>query len=99
MRFTIKLKLALAFGLIMLMLAGIATVSVANLSKINAMLDNIVQGPAKRLEYALTASTSASEAIRAQKNALLSTDVAVAKKFYKTSDDQVAKVLDLAGKG
>ena len=45
MRFTIKLKLALAFGLIMLMLAGIATVSVANLSKINAMLDNIVQGP------------------------------------------------------
>ncbi len=99
MRFTIKLKLALAFGLIVLMLAGIATVGIANLSKINTMLDTLVQGPAQRLEYALTASSAASEAIRAQKNALLSTDIATARKFYKTSDEQVARVLDLAGKG
>ncbi|WP_407048668.1 methyl-accepting chemotaxis protein [Methyloraptor flagellatus] len=99
MRFTIKLKLSLAFGLIVLMLAGIAVMGIMNLSKINSMLDNIVTGPAKRLEYALSASAAMSESIRGQKNALLAKDPQEAKKYFKVSEDQIAVVFDLANKG
>ena len=99
MRFTIKLKLSLAFGLIVLMLAGIAVMGIMNLSKINTMLDGIVQGPAKRLEYALSAAAGSAEAIRAQKNALLAKDPQEIKKYFKGSDDQIATVIDLANKG
>ena len=99
MRMTIKLKLSLAFGVLVLMLAGIATMGIVNLSKIDGMLNTIVEGPARRLEYALTASGSAGEAIRAQKNALLSKDQQEIKKYLATSDEKVMHILDLAGKG
>ncbi len=52
MRFTIKLKLSLAFGLMIVMLVAIAIYGIINLSALNQSASNMVDGPVKRLEYA-----------------------------------------------
>ncbi len=43
MRFTIKLKLALAFALIILLSAGMAGMAITQLSSLNAAVTDIVQ--------------------------------------------------------
>jgi methyl-accepting chemotaxis protein len=99
MRITIKLKLALSFALVLVMLIGLAVLSITNLSKLNDTLTGIVNGPSLRLEYALSASRALSESVRQQKNGLLSTTKEESDGYFKKSDDQTAIVLDLAAKG
>src|SRR5690606_16337119 len=48
MRFTIKLKLFLAFGFIMAMLAGTAGYGIVSLGGLNATLGDVLTGPATR---------------------------------------------------
>ena len=76
MRFTIKLKLAIAFGLVILMSIGMAVLSIINLSSLNSSITDIVQGPASHLESLNALSTSLANTIRAEKNAILNTDPA-----------------------
>ena len=45
MRFTIKLKLALAFGLIILLLVGTAVLGTTGLSSLNSSFDQVMEGP------------------------------------------------------
>lgn len=71
MRFTIKLKLAAAFGAILLLLSGIVGYSIMSLSTINQTVGEIVDGPAKRLELTQTLAIESLSAIRAQKNIIL----------------------------
>ncbi|BCH64380.1 methyl-accepting chemotaxis protein [Agrobacterium vitis] len=99
MRFTIKLKLALAFGLMIAMLIAVALYGISSIGTINQAASDIIAGPAKRLEYALSASSKMSEAIRAQKNALLSKDDAEAKAYYLASDTNIKDMIGLAQAG
>jgi methyl-accepting chemotaxis protein len=52
MRLTIKLKLALAFGMLVLLLAGATTFGIAELNKINDAEGAVIQGPVARLRNA-----------------------------------------------
>jgi methyl-accepting chemotaxis protein len=99
MRATIKLKLGLAFGLMITLLAAISVYSVLSLSQINDTMTRVIDGSAKRLEYALSASAAMSEAIRAQKNALLSTKPDEISDYYSMSDKNIAIVVDISARG
>jgi methyl-accepting chemotaxis protein len=99
MRATIKLKLGLVFGLMVVLLGALAVYSVISISQINNTVSHIIDGSAKRLEYGLSASAAMSEAIRAQKNALLETAPEEIKGYYEKSDQNIATVIDLADRG
>jgi methyl-accepting chemotaxis protein len=84
-RLTIKLKLGLAFGLIIALLAGLSVYSISSLGTLNGAITDLIAGPAKRLEYAYQANVFAVEAIRAQKNALLADNGDSADKYAKSA--------------
>ena len=68
MRFTIKLKLALGFGLLILMLGITAGYGIYSLSNLNQAISDMVQGPAARLERAQNLSAYQLRIARAQLN-------------------------------
>ena len=79
MRFTIKLKLAIAFGVIILMMAGTSIYGIMSLSSLNEAITNLIAGPSARLEAAQELSRIQLRIARAQMNmatATTSTDVA-----------------------
>ncbi len=74
MRFTIKLKLGLAFGLILAMLIAAAAVSINGLSSINGQMVSMLSGPVKRLQTAEDVQTALLQTIRFEKNIILESD-------------------------
>ncbi|MGO7593473.1 HAMP domain-containing methyl-accepting chemotaxis protein [Rhizobium leguminosarum] len=99
MRFTIKLKLGLAFGIMTLLLIGIAIYGSMSLGTLNDASGKMIDGPMRRLELALTANVAEVNAIRAQKNALLSTDPDSAAGFYKEADQNLQAMFDAVDAG
>ncbi|MDC9811714.1 methyl-accepting chemotaxis protein [Rhizobium binxianense] len=99
MRITIKLKLAAAFGFVILLLVGSAVYGIISLSSLNDAVGNLVSGPAKRLEMALEAQTAELDAVRWQKNALLEADSEIVKKDYQNSAKSVDEMLGFATSG
>ncbi len=71
MRASIKLKLASAFGFIILMLMVTAGYGVFSLGNLNAALEDVLQGPAARLNLTQDLSGEQLQQIRQQKNLLL----------------------------
>jgi methyl-accepting chemotaxis protein len=74
MRFTIKLKLTLAFGFLILLSSVTVIVAIMNLASLNSAVTNIVQGPATNLRISSDMSTAILNAIRDEKNVVISTD-------------------------
>ncbi|TLX10227.1 methyl-accepting chemotaxis protein [Rhizobium sp. MHM7A] len=99
MRFTIKLKLGLAFAVMTLLLIGIAVYGSLSLGTLNEASGNMIDGPVRRLELALNANIAEVNAIRAQKNALLSTDHETAAGFYKEADQNLQTLFDTVDAG
>ncbi|MBB3646840.1 methyl-accepting chemotaxis protein [Rhizobium sp. BK619] len=99
MRITIKLKLAAAFGFVILLLVGSAVYGIISLSSLNDAVGDLVSGPAKRLELALEAKTAELNAVRWQKNALLEMDPEIARKDYQNSAKSVDEMLTLVTSG
>ncbi|MDQ1195211.1 methyl-accepting chemotaxis protein [Agrobacterium sp. SORGH_AS 787] len=99
MRFTIKLKLILAFAFILAVLAGISAYAVTSLGTVNQAIGDLANGPEKRLQYALQIDRNLSEVIRQQKNALLASSVDEATSYMKTSDDLAAETAKLVEMG
>ena len=52
MRFTIKLKLALAFGFLILVVCASAALGIYNLQQTNAMRNDLIEGPIEQDDYA-----------------------------------------------
>ncbi|SCB18468.1 methyl-accepting chemotaxis protein [Rhizobium hainanense] len=74
MRFTIKLKLAIAFGFLILLSTGMSVLAISSLSSLNSAITDIVQGPANNLRNSGDLSSAVLDAIRNEKNAILNTD-------------------------
>ncbi|MDK2747491.1 MAG: methyl-accepting chemotaxis protein [Brevundimonas sp.] len=72
MRFTIKAKLAAGFGMMIILLVGIAGLGIYSLGNLNSAIEDVIAGPAKRLEISQQANVRLLEAIRAEKNLILS---------------------------
>ncbi|RUM23709.1 methyl-accepting chemotaxis protein [Rhizobium vallis] len=99
MRITIKLKLAAAFGFVILLLVGSAVYGILSLGSLNDAVGNLVSGPAKRLELALEAKAAELNAVRWQKNALLEMNPEVVTKDYQNSAKSMEDMLTFATGG
>lgn len=70
MRFTIKAKLAAGFGMMIILLIGVAGLGIYSLGNLNQAITDVIAGPAKRLEVSQQANVRMLEAVRAEKNML-----------------------------
>jgi methyl-accepting chemotaxis protein len=95
MRFTIKLKLTLIFGLILLAMSGMATLAITNLSSLNSAITDIVDGPAENLRNSSDLSDTVYLSIRAEKNAILNTDPAQISAYFREVEDARARIQTL----
>ncbi|WP_337270281.1 methyl-accepting chemotaxis protein [Oryzifoliimicrobium ureilyticus] len=96
MRFTIKTKLALAFGLLILLSSGMVTMAILNLSSLNLAITAIVKGPSANLRNSGDLSTALLNAIRFEKNVILSTDPQTIKSFVDMVRDNKSKIPTIA---
>jgi len=74
MRFTIKLKLSLVFGFIVLLTCAMAGLSIYNLSSLNSDISVMVAGPVANLRDSGDLSDAVMRSIRAEKDAIINTD-------------------------
>jgi methyl-accepting chemotaxis protein len=68
MRFTIKLKLALAFGFVIILLLGSAVYSIVSLSSLNTAISDLIAGPVARVDRALTLGNIQLRIVRTEMN-------------------------------
>ena len=87
MRATIKLKLASAFGFIILMLLATAAYGIFSLSNLNTALEDVITGPAERLKLAQMLNVTQLQQIRQQKNLLMGTSLSEMQGYISSSDD------------
>ena len=71
MRFTIKLKLGLAFGLMIVLLLAATGFGVASLADLNKNMKGMISGPAARLETAQQLNIHLLNIVRSEKNMIL----------------------------
>ena len=71
MRITVKVKLAAAFSVVILLSALAAVIAINGLGELNGKIDELVSHSATGQEYALKLETDALDVIRADKNMLL----------------------------
>ena len=71
MRFTIKLKLGLTFGVIIAILIGATTYGVASLGGLNATMNALIAGPVARMHTAQGIRIAVLRVIRNEKNLIL----------------------------
>ncbi|MBX5226783.1 HAMP domain-containing protein [Rhizobium sp. NLR9b] len=74
MRFTIKLKLSLVFGFIVLLTCGMAGLAIYTLSALNSEISIMVAGPVANLRDSGDLSDAVMRSIRAEKDAIINTD-------------------------
>lgn len=99
MRFTIKMKLGLAFGTIIALLLGCAIYAVISLGTINSAMQAMTDGPVARLELVQRIKIEALQSIRQQKNMLLATTPAEVQSARSKGDEarvKTAEALDHA---
>jgi methyl-accepting chemotaxis protein len=99
MRFTIKLKLALAFGLMSILLLGIAAYGILSLGTLNQASSDMIDGPVKKIQMAYMAKVFESEGVRAQKNALLADSNDEATSYYNSAVDNATQLVTTAQQG
>ncbi|UPA26508.1 methyl-accepting chemotaxis protein [Shinella oryzae] len=86
MRFTIKLKLAIAFGIIIVMLAGTSVYAIISLSALNTAISDMIAGPAARLEAAQNLANYQLRLVRSQMNLATSTNPRDAASYIEAGD-------------
>lgn len=86
MRASIKLKLASAFGFIILMLMITAGYGVFSLGNLNNTLEQVIQGPATRLKLTQTLNAEQLQQLRQQKNLLLASSQAEMHRYIESND-------------
>ncbi|MFD1035070.1 methyl-accepting chemotaxis protein [Sphingomonas hankookensis] len=81
MRATIKTKLAATFAAVILLLTVVIGVGVSKMGSLNAAISEIIAGPAKSLDIALTIDGESGRVVRNEKNMASTTDEATTKNF------------------
>ena len=99
MRFTIKLKVVLAFSLLIALMLGSSIFTMAKLSTLDKTHKAMVAGPVDELARAQTVMIAALQAVRAQKNMALATDPKELALQNSLATDQMKKFSDLIADG
>ncbi|KXG87801.1 methyl-accepting chemotaxis protein [Agrobacterium bohemicum] len=87
MRFTIKMKLAVAFGFLILMLAGTAGYGIYSLGLAKDAMDEVVDGTVVRLDKTHQINALSLSTVRSQKNLILATSPQEVQKHIAASDE------------
>jgi methyl-accepting chemotaxis protein len=98
MRFTIKLKLALAFGAVIALLLVATVLSVINLASINRGMNNVLTGPVAKELAVRDLNVLLLSTVRAEKNLMLSSTAAENQKYNDEALHQRALFQDLLDK-
>jgi methyl-accepting chemotaxis protein len=98
MRFTIKSKLSLAFAMVILLSTALSVLAVMKLSSLNTAITSIVEGPTLNTRHSGDLATALLNAIRMEKNAIISTDPQEIKGFVAAVQSYKAKTVELASK-
>ncbi|OYX28649.1 MAG: methyl-accepting chemotaxis protein, partial [Caulobacterales bacterium 32-69-10] len=99
MRFTIKAKLILTFGFLILSIAVLVGVSLTHLSSLNAATHDVISGPAAQLSRAQSIETEFSSLVRRERGMLLQTDPEKIREFSSEASDGRTKVDALLAEG
>jgi len=94
-RLTIKAKLAMAFGCMIILLLGTAGYGIMSLGSLNQAVSDLIAGPSARLQLAQQANVEQLEIIRQQKNILLSTSPTELTQYIANSDAKRKVLTDL----
>ena len=95
MRFTIKLKLGLAFGLTLAILIGVGAMGAVQMNNLNNAINAAIAGPAQLLDIAHRAQTAMLETVRQEVNTIFEKDPAKALKYDAKAGDAI-KAFDAA---
>ena len=98
MRLTIKLQLAAAFGLLILLLVGGNLFAMRELNRAQDSLESVLAAPVKRMELAQEINIRLLNIVRAEKNMVLSEDVVDVRKFEASIQKEKATVEGLLDK-
>ncbi|KQY32987.1 chemotaxis protein [Caulobacter sp. Root487D2Y] len=93
MRFTIKLQLGLAFGLLVVLLLTATLFGINSLAETNRDMNAMISGPATRLEAAQQLNIHMLNVVRAEKNMVL-VDTADEVKAYEVSIDKEKRAFE-----
>jgi len=91
MRMTIKLKLALVFALIILLISGMSALSIINLASLNQAISDMVAHPVADMNNVTALSNQFNGTVRAEKNAIMNTNAAEIAEFVKSLEERQAK--------
>ncbi len=99
MRLTIKLKLALAMGMAIVMMVGIAAFGIYNLQVATTANRDMQDGPVARLQLAQEVAILQLQVLRAQKNVVMAQSVDQADKFVAEGEARYTELLSTIDKG
>ena len=98
MRLTIKLQLAAAFGLLILLLVGGNLFAMRELNSAQDSLESVLAAPVKRMELAQEINIHLLNVVRAEKNMVLSDNVAEIREFEASIQKEKAIIEGLLDK-
>ncbi|MBW9088461.1 HAMP domain-containing protein [Rhizobium wenxiniae] len=94
MRLTIKLKLGIAFGLMIILLMLTAGYGIYSLSNLNTAISDLISGPAKRLEHSQNISAIQLRIVRSQMNMATATSPSEFERHLQASNSNRQRFRD-----
>lgn len=92
MRATIKMKLGVTFGIVLVMLATVVFIGLTRMGAMNTNIVGLIEGPATRQVRNLTIKVSINELLRLEKNMVITEDLGFTRQLDQES---LAKIADL----
>ncbi len=94
LRLTIKLKLGIAFGLMIILLMLTAGYGIYSLSNLNTAISDLISGPAKRLEHSQNISAIQLRIVRSQMNMATATSPSEFERHLQASNSNRQRFRD-----
>ncbi|WP_430424677.1 methyl-accepting chemotaxis protein [Phenylobacterium sp.] len=88
MRFTIKLKLIVAFSVLLALMLGVAGFGIVQVNRLATLHDDMIEGPVHRLDASLKLNVALLQIIRSEKNLVMTEDLAESQAEVATIEAQ-----------
>lgn len=99
MRATIKMKLGATFTVVVVMLLVVSVIAISKMSTLNTAISDLIAGPVKRQEIALTIAKDIGTMLRTERNMTVVTDPAKLAEYNARSLTTSKRIDDLIDEG